>query len=654
VVAPLDCATLAEQPWGEGQWENWACNSGDNCEGDPWDDWSQQDPCTQSDPLRINRQEPGVLGVHAMHLPGGKVMLWEGRYDQQAWDIYENTWEWYPLTSAAQEIAVQTCYPGAIIDENLPVAMDLFCAGSTLDGDGNIIAAGGNLTSNSQIGSRCSYGLAADDYITGAGAVDPAEGNLCPGEDVWVTVEDEPSTSPWQDAGFTNISIPRWYPTLTTLPSGDVIMAGGEAQNAVGTSMELFEGSFGWTDVSEVGPGELYPFMFVTPQGDLLYAGAETLPDDDDPGSIFRLGDDGTWSVEAEVSSPVRGGSAVMYSPGQVMKSGGGSRPRCARVEGPPLATTAVIDTANLEAGFVDTGSPMNRRRHFHTLTVLADGRVLATAGNSCGNGVPGTSENSCFADAQTFDECEEGDDGCIPVTSIPCQAASECPEWATCGSADVPDCVEGGAGEEDCTCNPLNNACYAVREAELWDPETQEWCVMAEQSFERMYHSTALLMPDGRVMSTGNGRRSGLVSQKNTEFFSPPYLLDGAVRPVVDGINGQVPSRTEFPYLRYGEEVSIELSAGGPTFAEIGRVTLVRLGSVTHQFDMNQRFLDLGCFWENGGSGADSSGGSGTPGALIVNGPLDANIAPPGHYMLFVLTESGTPSEAVYVQVGE
>ena len=61
---------------------------------------------------------------------------------------------------------------------------------------------------------------------------------------------------------------------------------------------------------------------------------------------------------------------------------------------------------------------------------------------------------------------------------------------------------------------------------------------------------------------------------------------------------------------------------------------------------DMGQRFLDLGCFWE---SGSDPAGQV----VLSVNGPEDANIAPPGYYMLFALSESGTPSEGHYVKVG-
>jgi hypothetical protein len=201
-----------------------------------------------------------------------------------------------------------------------------------------------------------------------------------------------------------------------------------------------------------------------------------------------------------------------------------------------------------------------------------------------------------------------------------------------------VPDCAA-----DACTCNPGNNACYATRAAELWDPQTQRWCLMAEQSFERMYHASALLMPDGRVMSSGNGRRQGLTDWETAEFFSPPYLLRGLPRPGVSTIAGAaVPDK--IPNLGWGGTLQIALD-DATSFADVGRVTLVRLGSVTHQFDMGQRFIDLGCMWES----IDAAGQV----VVEVFEPSDANIAPPGDYMLFVLSEAGVPSDGHYVKVG-
>jgi galactose oxidase len=64
----------------------------------------------------------------------------------------------------------------------------------------------------------------------------------------------------------------------------------------------------------------------------------------------------------------------------------------------------------------------------------------------------------------------------------------------------------------------------------EIYNPATRTWTEMAAQTAPRMYHSTALLLPDGRVLSAGQS--SG--KYENTgEIFSPPYLFKGA-RPVI------------------------------------------------------------------------------------------------------------------------
>ena len=71
---------------------------------------------------------------------------------------------------------------------------------------------------------------------------------------------------------------------------------------------------------------------------------------------------------------------------------------------------------------------------------------------------------------------------------------------------------------------------------------------------------------------------------------------------------------------------------------ANIASVVLVRAGSPTHAFDMDQRLVGL--------SFTQSSG------ALTVTGPPNGNIAPPGYYLLFLVNTAGVPSVASFVQV--
>ena len=71
----------------------------------------------------------------------------------------------------------------------------------------------------------------------------------------------------------------------------------------------------------------------------------------------------------------------------------------------------------------------------------------------------------------------------------------------------------------------------HGVYDAELWDPGTGLWSTLAPMAVTRQYHSTALLLPDGRVLSSGGGicgdcENAGYLA-KNAEVFSPPYLFD-------------------------------------------------------------------------------------------------------------------------------
>jgi hypothetical protein len=170
------------------------------------------------------------------------------------------------------------------------------------------------------------------------------------------------------------------------------------------------------------------------------------------------------------------------------------------------------------------------------------------------------------------------------------------------------------------------------IRAAELWDPNTKQWTVLAEESVDRCYHSTAVLLPDGRVLSAGGGEYAPTPNVANppqdshadAQLFSPPYLFNGP-RPSIGSAPNQV---------AYGK--SFEVVVAQPE--QIARVSWIRLASVTHSFDQNQRINFL-AFTRGAGK-------------LTVTAPANANICPPGHYMLFVLNEKNVPSVAHIVQI--
>ena len=87
-------------------------------------------------------------------------------------------------------------------------------------------------------------------------------------------------------------------------------------------------------------------------------------------------------------------------------------------------------------------------------------------------------------------------------------------------------------------------------------------------------------------------------------------------------------------PAVSYGSPFQVQT----PNAADIASVVLVRPGTPTHAFDMDQRFVGL-----------SFTAGSGV---LNVTAPPNGNIAPPGYYMLFVLNTAGVPSVAKFVKI--
>jgi hypothetical protein len=169
-------------------------------------------------------------------------------------------------------------------------------------------------------------------------------------------------------------------------------------------------------------------------------------------------------------------------------------------------------------------------------------------------------------------------------------------------------------------------NTNQAVLEAEIWSPES--WTTVAAMQRPRLYHSTALLLPDGRVLSAGSGRFVGFpqIDEFTAEIYSPPYLFRGA-RPIVSSVPNTA--------IQHGTSFFV----GTNDAATIERVTLVSPGAVTHEVNMSQIFVDLAF--------------TATSGGLNVEMPGNANIAPPGYYMLFLVGANGVPSTASFIQIG-
>jgi hypothetical protein len=373
----------------------------------------------------------------------------------------------------------------------------------------------------------------------------------------------------------------------TILADGRVFVAGGHIQNNVGLpNASAYDATTNtWTAFPAMNAGRWYPTATTLANGDALVASGSI----DNTIGVNRLPQvlevaTGTWRnlTNAQLGLPLY--PQMLLAPnGRVFNPG-------------PSQTTRYLNTSGTGA-WTSVGNRQFGDRNYGSAVMYDDGKVLVMGG---------------------------GDPPTRTAEVIDLNAPS--PTWRLVGqmaiarrqinAALLPDgkvLVTGGTSGAG-----FNNASTPVFPAEMWDPVTETWTTMASAQIPRLYHSAALLLPDGRVLTTGGN------GFPQTEVYSPPYLFKGA-RPTIT----TAPSDVE-----YGQSFFV----GTPDAASVTSVTLIRLGSVTHAFNMNQRISKL--------SFTQTSGG------LDVVAPTSANLAPIGHYMLFVVNGNGVPSVAEIVHL--
>jgi hypothetical protein len=190
---------------------------------------------------------------------------------------------------------------------------------------------------------------------------------------------------------------------------------------------------------------------------------------------------------------------------------------------------------------------------------------------------------------------------------------------------------IGGGNGRQNGSLYVLANG-KPEHQIELWDPSVGHWVLGPAQQIDRAYHSTALLLPDGRVLSAGDdnayvtGRPYEGAAHNSGEIYSPPYLFKGT-RPKITAAPN---------YAQYNSAFHVSVSDVDPSQAH---AVLIPPAAVTHSTNPNPRIVPL----------------SSTPTAdgLDLVSPANEDIAPRGWYMLFVVNSDGVPSVATWVHVG-
>ena len=173
----------------------------------------------------------------------------------------------------------------------------------------------------------------------------------------------------------------------------------------------------------------------------------------------------------------------------------------------------------------------------------------------------------------------------------------------------------------------------------ESFDPENVSagWQELPDATVPRTYHSTALLLPDGRVWTAGGTPSSNGLGEKRVEFYNPWYMT--ASRPQITSVTNVSSS-----YGDVGGTITIstpdaqQLDAIRPGSGKPNTISLVRLNAVTHHYEPNMRLVWLPIL-------------SRTSNSVVVRSPLNANLAPPGYYMIHVL-KSGVPSPGKIIKI--
>ncbi|MEG3630552.1 galactose oxidase early set domain-containing protein [Streptomyces poriticola] len=364
----------------------------------------------------------------------------------------------------------------------------------------------------------------------------------------------------------------HWYPSATILGNGDVISFGGLREDSSGSvTAELWsDEQQKWLPTWQVNQTwsfwGLYPSMILMQDGRLFYSGSH----------VFGNGTPGTGSSIYDYEA-----NTITEVPGLRNKD---ERDQSASVLLPPAQDQKVL---TLGGGNIDTNPDANR------LTDIID---LKQPNPSYVAGPPipqGTVDYGAGPVPQT------GAQGKMYVSAVL-----------------LPD------GKVLETGGALHNRADPVYETSIFDPETETFDPVAPDPEARGYHSSAFLLPDGRVMTTGDNPGDGSWNH-DVSIYTPPYLLKGE-RPEITSVID-----TEW---NYGDTQRITVDR------PIAKAELIRPAAVTHSSDPNQRFVDLPLSVD--GNNVD------------LNVTSNPNLAPPGWYMLFAVDANGVPSVAKWVHL--
>ncbi|MCB9786920.1 MAG: DUF1929 domain-containing protein [Deltaproteobacteria bacterium] len=396
--------------------------------------------------------------------------------------------------------------------------------------------------------------------------------------------------------------------SLVMTEDGRVFVTGGRNQaKSPWTSVFDFRDN-SWTHLPDMNRGRWYPTSVALPTGGVFIAvgiGGEQYPELYTPGSGWKLLT-GIDLTDALLSFGLRDGAGLwpllqLDPRGDVFLHG--ATPGMYRIEMDGLGHITSLGPHGAD-WFPDEGVSIMYR----------EGKILVAGGSVS------ITDNTSSAKAMVIDV-----NGPAPVVT---------PTGSMVSPRQFHNEIMLPTGEVLVVGGDTNGAKFnddaPVLAAEMWDPDTGTWTLLNAQQVPRTYHSTALLLTDGRVLSAGGGLDGGnpAVNHWDGEVYSPPYLFgdDGspAVRPVI----------TDGPDLmRNGGVYTFHATEG------IARYSLVKMSATTHTMNTDSRFVPVSFTTE-------------APGEYRLTMHSNPNVLTPGYWMLFAVDPAGVPSVSKVVQV--
>ena len=384
------------------------------------------------------------------------------------------------------------------------------------------------------------------------------------------------------------------------LPDGRLLAVGGNIEPPKGISdTTLFDtNTSSWSSGPKMRKGRWYPSSLVLGSGEVLLANGydETGIDNPIP-ELWQTNPNGTGAIRALTSASHRSWffpMLIQAPDGRILKAG-------------PEAEMAYLNTSGT-GGWTEVSNNNRIQRAYGNSVVFKPGKILQIGGSD-GRSAP--TNDASIVDLSNASVTQSG-----PMSIGRRQHNST---LLANGEIIVTGGTSGGK---------FNDVPNSILYPEIWNETRGGFKKLAAMQISRVYHAVALLLPDATILSAGGGgacepETITRCSHPDAEIFSPPYLFkpDGtpATRPAITVAPSSITHGTDF-----------NISTEG---TDIAQVTLVKLSSVTHSQNFDQRFLDLSPTLNKAGNN------------LTVTAPTSNIDAPPGYYLLFVLNSSGVPS---------